>query len=176
MKNAWIIVAVFVVLIGGFLVLTRGGDTEVSGDKVGTSIGNIAPDFSFTTIDGELVRSEDLRGQVVVITSSAAWCSTCVAEALQFASVYPSVKNKGVYFLTVDIDPNVTDEQIWQFQTQTVSPWAYASARSGKDIMNRLKLSRFEITYVINGDGVITFKDSVITSAPELEDAINEAL
>lgn len=81
-----------------------------------------------------------------------------------------------IYFLTVDIDPNVTTQQMRQFRKDNETPWDYVSARGGRDIINKFKLRRFEITYVIDQAGVIRYKDNFITSADELEKAVQATL
>ncbi len=181
MKNKWVIALIIILAVVGWFVFSNDNDGQNNSPqninaRVGTNIGDVAPEFSFTTIDGETISSEDLKGRAVVITSSASWCSTCVAEALQFAAVYPQVNTDQVYFLTIDIDPNVTDEVIQQFRTKTSTPWDYASARGGSEAIRQLKLNRFEITYVINADGIITYKDQRITDSEELNAAIHSAL
>ena len=94
------------VLIGsavgiGWIALGRGGSQSASENSlVGLKEGNVAPAFEVTTIDNTIVNSSDLRGRVVVITSSAVWCPTCVIEAQQFAPVYAQFKDNPITFLT----------------------------------------------------------------------------
>jgi len=173
MKNKWVLAVILVLVVGGAWFVFSDRD---DGQGVGTSVGDRAPEFSFTTLDNETISSQELQGKTVVITSSAAWCATCVAEAEEFAKAYLEFSDDDVFFLTVDIDPRNSDDDILEFQSNTNTPWAYANSNGGADVVDKLKLSRFEITYVIDGEGVILYKDSKITSAEELIEAINETL
>ena len=181
------------VFIGVLLVIALGiGWLVVSGSQgegspagsphqseqlsVGLQEGDQAPAFSITTIDGETITSEMLRGQVVILTTSAAWCPTCVIEAQQFAPVYEKYQDEPVTFLTIDIDPNVTVDQIEQFRRDNGTPWAYTQAAGAAQWIQDYKIDRFEITYVIGQDGVIYFKDGEITSSANLDAAIGQLL
>jgi peroxiredoxin len=43
-------------------------------------IGQQLPDFEMTLTDGKVVRSEDLKGKVVMLQFTASWCSVCRKE------------------------------------------------------------------------------------------------
>ncbi len=167
----WGLVVVGVV-VGAVYVGSRLGDQSLYEGGVGISVGDSVPAFSVTTTDGVVLTASELRGKVVVITSAAMWCSTCVMEAQQFAGVYHSLRNSDVVFLTIDIDPRESREDIERFKKNYVTPWHYATAGNSVEIMDVLQLNRFEITYVIDREGVIQFKDQVITSFDELDNAI----
>src|SRR5690625_4623501 len=47
---------------------------------IGLEIGNIAPDFTLSTLTGEEVSLSDFRGQRVMINFWATWCPPCRAE------------------------------------------------------------------------------------------------
>lgn len=175
-KYVIITIAVIALLGGGFLLLAGNGESGSTQASVGTGIGNIAPDFTITTLEGNTVQNNELRGKVVVITSSAAWCPTCVMEAQQFAPVYKKYKDMPVVFITVDIDPSDSVEFIQQFKQDNDTPWDYADAQGGAGLIQGYRLNRFEITYIIDQSGIVRFKDRVITSSEKLDEAIASLL
>jgi thiol-disulfide isomerase/thioredoxin len=60
-------------------------------------------DFTLTTLDGETVNTEELRGTPLVITVMATWCNPCKKEAPYFQKAYEEYGGKGVAFLAVFI-------------------------------------------------------------------------
>ena len=56
------------------------GDKVVSG-RVGTAVGDTAPDFQLTQMNGAAISVADLRGQPAVLVFWTAWCPVCKEEA-----------------------------------------------------------------------------------------------
>jgi len=63
--------------------------------------GELPPDFSVTTTDGEIVQLSDLRGQPVWLTFGASWCSECRAEAPDIEAAYETHRAQGLVVLAV---------------------------------------------------------------------------
>jgi cytochrome c biogenesis protein CcmG, thiol:disulfide interchange protein DsbE len=66
-------------------------------------VGQPAPDFRATTVDGRTVTLSDYRGQPVWLTFGASWCQPCRAEAPDIAAVYEREKASGLKILSVFI-------------------------------------------------------------------------
>ena len=59
--------------------------TQTTGDSVGTTIGDQAPSFSIIDRVGKKMQLSDYNGKkILVITSTATWCPTCIIEAREF--------------------------------------------------------------------------------------------
>lgn len=54
---------------------------QYSLNKTSLQVGDIAPDFELTSLDGETVRLNQFVGQPVLISIGATWCPDCRAEA-----------------------------------------------------------------------------------------------
>ncbi len=70
------------------------GDTSVSGgmiapaESVGIQPGEIAPDFELETLDGEVVKLSELKGEKVILNFWATWCPPCKEEMPEMQEFY----------------------------------------------------------------------------------------
>lgn len=70
---------------------------------VGPTLGS-APAFELATLDGELVSSEDLAGQVVVVNFWATWCAPCRIEVPALQKLHEARAGEGVVVLGIATD------------------------------------------------------------------------
>src|ERR1700755_2387785 len=64
-------------------------------------VGDAAPEFLLTTLDGSQVSSSQLRNKVVLITFWATYCPICQAELPKLNAIVDNYKGKDVVFLGV---------------------------------------------------------------------------
>ena len=138
-------------------------------------VGSKAPEFNVRTVDGNDLSSSSLQGKIVVLTSGAAWCPTCVIENKNFGPVYDEVKNKDVEFITVDIDPIDDAVAIKEFQKR-YAPWHNVEQKQAEQLIEDYGFIRFEITYIIDRDGTIKFRDSQITETETLREELEKLI
>lgn len=60
-----------------------------------------APDVTYTSLTGEKITSESLRGKVVMVNFWATSCATCIAEMPQMVQTYNKYKEQGLEFVAV---------------------------------------------------------------------------
>lgn len=71
-------------------------------------IGDTAPDFTLTYIDGTTQKLSDLRGKVVMLQFTASWCSVCLKEMPHIEKeIYQKYKkNSSFVILGIDFKEN----------------------------------------------------------------------
>lgn len=81
---------IFVTLLTAFIVAACSGG---SGTK--------APDVTFSTLDGQQITTQDLRGKVVMVKFWATDCTTCVAQMPDAITRYNQLSSQGFETIAV---------------------------------------------------------------------------
>jgi len=77
---------------------------------------NFAPDFSFTSAQGEYIALDDLKGKVVLLDFWGTWCPPCVASVPDLRNLYKRYANEPSFvFISISSDG---DEGVWQQFTE----------------------------------------------------------
>ena len=116
---------------GGNKVKDNPEDTQVLSESVSTedtegedrgyivAVGDMAPDFTFTTTAGETLKLSDFRGRVVMLQFTASWCSVCRKE-MPFIEKDIWQKHKdNANFALFGIDRDEPLETVKEFAVQT---------------------------------------------------------
>src|SRR5712691_3651156 len=86
-------------------VRTTSGRTDAGSSvaQTGMTIGNLAPDFQLSKMDGSQVSLADLRGRPAVLVFWTAWCPVCKEEAPHFNQLAAQYEPRGVRVLGINI-------------------------------------------------------------------------
>lgn len=71
-----------------------------------TAIGQIAPNFTITTPEGESISLYDIKGKVKLIDFWASWCGPCRGENPHVVEIYKGYHPKGLEIFGVSLDNN----------------------------------------------------------------------
>lgn len=124
-------------------------------------IGERAPDFELTLIDGSKVRSADLRGQVVVLNFWATWCGPCKAELPLLDNYYRLRKDNGLRVFAV-----ATEDSLPAYKLKPL--FAAMTIPSARRIKGPFTvLGALPTNYIIDRAGIVRYAK---TGAFDLDD------
>ncbi|HSO57879.1 MAG TPA: redoxin domain-containing protein [Paenisporosarcina sp.] len=94
----------------------RGVDLVDETAEEGLTKGDVAPDFTLTTLDGKEVKLSDLKGKKVVLNFWATWCPPCKAEMPHMQNYYEDfAKDENVEILAVNLTSGDKEESVQDF-------------------------------------------------------------
>jgi len=147
-KDAWILV-----LIGAMVIAAVVGLLPERHEPP-----KVAPDFSLISLDGEVVRLSDHRGQVVILDFWASWCAPCKRTFPGLHELHAQFEDRGVVLLVVSLDRSEEASQEYLsehgFPTDNVLWGSVAEARAIKELYD---VHGIPHTFVIDRDGLIRF-------------------
>lgn len=72
-------------------------------NRIGTKVGDTAPDFQLAGLDGAQLKLADLHGQPAVLIFWTAWCPVCKEEAPHFNQLAATYEPQGVRVVGINI-------------------------------------------------------------------------
>jgi peroxiredoxin len=134
------------------------------------SIGQPAPDFTVTGVDGKAIKLSDYKGKYVMLDFWASWCGPCRQENPNVVAQYAVFHAKGLNILGISLD---TDKDKWQAAIAADKlSWTHAS-----DLKNfegptetLYHVQAIPANFIINPQGIIIAKNK---RGADLEEFLN---
>lgn len=141
--------------------------------EVGLEIGNIAPDFTLQTIDGETLTLSDFRGKIVMVNIWLTDCKGCVDEMVHIQAVFDKWSDEELMILAI----NATDSAatVKEFVNSQRFTFPILEDPHGQVSRDYYKFGA-PTTFFIDGKGIVkAIQQSAFLSPDEIE-SILEAL
>lgn len=156
-----------------FALFQSTRQTVPSSPQFGGNVGDIAPDFSVPTLEGETFVLSESRGKPTIIFFMAYWCGNCIPEAQALSRLYQ--ENQGqLNVIIIDIDSSSTPELVEQFKQAAngdALTWAFDLDFK---VASSYQVNALDTTLILDEKGIIVYRDQVPTSYNTLKSALME--
>jgi peroxiredoxin len=170
-----IILIVIALVISIMLVF---GIQRANRNKVGTPAGKmqgqIAPDFTLSTLDGKMMKLSDFRGKAVLLNFWATWCEPCKVEMPWFVDLQKKYGPQGLQVIGVAMD----DASPGEIQSFAQKLGVNYPVLLGKEEVGSAYggIEYLPSTFYIGRDGKIIDHVFGLVSRSEIESDIEKAL
>lgn len=138
------------------VLLIPGPRTE---PPVGTGLGQRAPGFSVSTLDGDRVTLASLEGKPAVIWFTAAYCLPCQEGALTLGRILDDLGPDRLRVVMVFVDPTESDAEIAAWRDRYGRPgWTYA--RGDLAVIRAYDVSALDTKLLLDAAGIVRAGDS----------------
>jgi len=114
----------------------------------------MAPAFAVTTVDGQRVSMDDLKGKVVLLDFWATWCGPCREALPHMKSIAKNFRDQPLIILSVSLD---SDQQTWkEFITKNEMTWLQCRDGGFTGSLSRMfSVQAIPHTFTIDSDGIL---------------------
>lgn len=139
-----------------------------SGSQIGPQVGKIAPDFTLTSLNGEITSLSALKGKPVLLNFWATWCEPCRREIPYIQQVFEDQSAKELVLLSINSweDRNT----IQDFMTENQLTFPVLLDYPGKTVKEAYQIHSIPTTFIISKKGTIkAVKVGAFKSKAEIE-------
>ncbi len=136
-------------------------------------VGEAAPDFTLSTLDGTTVTLSDLRGRPVVVNFWASWCNPCRKEFPLLAAAIEADADDRLAVVGVTYRDIESDSR--NFVEEMRATWPQGVDVDG-DVARAFGVRAIPQTFFIDADGRIADRVFGFSSERALEDALAKIL
>ncbi|GAC1521419.1 MAG: hypothetical protein NVS2B8_01310 [Vulcanimicrobiaceae bacterium] len=170
MTKLRMVAATLAALAATIPVSARADGTQAA--LTGPQVGEAAPAFSLTTLEGKRVDLASFAGKVLVVNVWATWCPPCRSETADLVAAEARLRRSGVAFLGVDTTEDAPIVRAFLSARGVVYPQALDR---DKRFAQRYDVAYFPTTYVIDARGILRARYVDVLGAPQLAALVRDA-
>jgi peroxiredoxin len=139
-------------------------------------VGDAAPAFSITTIDGSEFSTGKLKGKVILLNFFATWCGPCLAELPHLeAEVWQKFRDRGLKLVLIGREHNTDDLVKFKAEQKLTMPFA---ADPKREVYAKYANEGIPRNVLIGIDGKVKFQSVSYDAAEfaQMEKAIESEL
>jgi peroxiredoxin len=121
--------------------------------RVVLTAGAIAPDFTFTDLDGKTHKLSDYRGKVVLLDFWGTWCAPCVAEAPRLVAAYDKFHDRG--FEIIGLNTLDTPDKVRAFIGEHRFSWVQTIESDKGPLQTLYRINGWPSYLLLDRDGRI---------------------
>ncbi len=160
----FLVIPLFGILAAVGLAISEGGfggqpvvptPLAVASDFV-SLVGDPAPDFSLTGLDGAKHQLTDYKGHVTFVNFWATWCGPCQVELPTLEKFVAQQGDKGAMVLAVNAGE--TPDQITSYFKQNEISGLNVLLDSNIEVYTAYGINALPTTFIVDKDGVIRYR------------------
>lgn len=158
----------------------QGGSAAPSGlpgvelsETTGTRPGQVAPEFTASTLDGGTFSLAEQRGRPTIIFFMAYWCGTCIPESQALAQLKEEYGDS-VRIVAIDVDPSSTPQALRQFKSAAGNGafvWAFDKEQQA---VAAYQVRTLDTTFILDAEGHVVYRDSSPTPYDVLQETLTQ--
>ncbi|KAA0956064.1 thiol-disulfide oxidoreductase ResA [Planococcus sp. ANT_H30] len=162
-KNRFFVRTAILLVLVGAVVFTLYNNANKENREM-LQVGDPAPDFKLTDLNGEEHQLSDYKGQGVFVNFWGTWCKPCEKEFPLMERQYQVYKDQGVQILAVNIAQS--DYEVRQYAEQRDLTFPIVIDKT-KSVMEAYNIIPLPTTLLVNAEGNIV---KIITGEMSEED------
>lgn len=168
MKRVWKPLVLAIVL-GTLVASLYSQVSSLKRPPIGTEIGELAPDFTATTLEGETIILSDFRGKIVLVNDFATWCGPCLAETPHLVDIY-NAEGGAVVFIGLNLQE--TEANVIDYKEQFNIPYPLVLDPDGA-LTEIYRPVGLPTSWFIDSDGVVRYVHAGPMTAPMVQEALD---
>lgn len=144
---------------------------EINPPPIGLNVGDRAPDFKLTTLQGEQVRLSDYQGQPVMLNFWATWCGPCRFEMPNMEKLY---QEHDVEVLAVNLTTTERSTSDVEYFVESFNLNFDILLDKEDEVSDLYKTLAIPTTYMIDSQGIIQNKAFSAVNYEQMIHALNQ--